>query len=49
MDILVNVTNQKIRVASNLRSLVAGTQEFIRFVFGISGDWNGLTVFAQFI
>lgn len=49
MDILVNVTNQKIRVASNLRSLVAGTQEFVRFVFCLSGDWNGLTVFAQFI
>jgi len=49
MDILVNVANQKLKIAANLKNLVAGTQEFIRFVYNLTGDWDGLTVFAQFI
>ena len=49
MDILVNVANQKLKIATNLKSLVAGTQEFVRFVFNTSGDWDGLATFAQFI
>ena len=49
MDILVNVANQKLKIAANLKSLVKGTQEFIRFVYNLTGDWDGLTVFAQFI
>lgn len=48
MDILVNVASQKLKIATNLKSLVAGTQEFIRFVFNTSSDWDGLTAFAQF-
>lgn len=48
MDILVNVANQKLKIATNLKSLVAGTQEFVRFVFNTSGDWDGLATFAQF-
>nr|DAL41873.1 MAG TPA_asm: collagen alpha 1(VIII) chain protein [Bacteriophage sp.] len=49
MDILVNVVNQKLKIATNLKSLVAGTQEFVRFVFNTSGDWDGLATFAQFM
>lgn len=49
MDILVNVANQKLKIATNLKSLVAGTQEFVRFVFNTSGDWDGLMTFAQFM
>ena len=49
MDILVNVANQKLKIATNLKSLVAGTQEFVRFVFNTSGDWDGLATFAQFM
>lgn len=49
MDILVNVSNQKLKVATNLKSLVSGTQEFIRFVFNLTGDWDGLLTYAQFI
>ena len=49
MDILVNVVNQKLRIATNLKSLVSGTQEFIRFVFNLSNDWDGLTTFVQFV
>lgn len=48
MDILVNVANQKLKIATNLKSLVAGTQEFVRFVFNTSGDWDDLLTFAQF-
>lgn len=49
MDILVNVVNQKLKVATNLRNLIAGSQEFIRFVFSLDSGWDGLRVFAQFI
>lgn len=50
MDIIVNVINQKLRIASNLKYIIAGTQEFIRFVFNFrSDDWDDLMTFAQFI
>ena len=50
MDIRVNVINQELKVATNLRErIAAGTQEFVRFVFSMQDDWDGLTVFAQFI
>lgn len=48
MDILVNVVNQKLKIATNLKNLVAGSQEFVRFVFNLNGDWDNLTTFAQF-
>lgn len=49
MDVLVNVVNQKIKVTTNLKNLVAGTQEFVKFNFSLSDDWDNLLVFAQFI
>ena len=48
MDILVNVANQRLKVATNQKTFVAGTQEFIRFVFELSNDWTNLTTFVQF-
>ena len=48
MDILVNVANQKLKIATNLKSLVAGTQEFVKFTFNLTDDWDGLLTFAQF-
>lgn len=48
MDILVNVINQKLKVATNQKTFVAGTQEFIRFIFDLSDDWIGLLNFVQF-
>lgn len=48
MDVLVNVTNQKIRLVTNVKSFVEGTQNFIRFVFALTDEWDGLTAFAQF-
>lgn len=49
MDILINVVNQKLKIATNLKSLVSGTQNFIRFVFNTSGEWDSLVMFAQFV
>lgn len=48
MDILVNMSNQRLKIKSNLKSIVAGTQEFIRFKFIYGDDWHNLTTFAQF-
>lgn len=51
MDVLVNVVNQKLRLATNIRDFVTGTQEFIYFVFDVSDDWKDIgyeNIFAQF-
>lgn len=48
MDILVSVVNQKLRIATNLKNLVSGSQDFIKFIFDLSSDWDGMTTFAQF-
>lgn len=48
MDILVNVVNQELKIATNLKNYVEGSQEFIRFVFNLSEEWDALTIFAQF-
>lgn len=48
MSILVNVVNQKMYVSSNADGLVAGSQQFVKFKFNLSDEWNGLMVFAQF-
>lgn len=46
MSILVNVVNQKMYVSSNADGLVAGSQQFVKFKFNLSEEWNGLMVFA---
>lgn len=48
MDILVNVVNQKLKIPTNIKNFVAGTQEFIRFTFNLADEWDSLTTFAQF-
>jgi len=48
MDILVGVTNQKLRITTNLKNLIAGSRQFIRFIFELSDEWDGLVTFAQF-
>lgn len=48
MNIQVNVINQKLKIATNIKALVAGTQEFIRFEFIFDEGWDDLKVFAQF-
>lgn len=48
MNIFVNLINQKLKIATNLKTIVDGTQNFIRFSFNLSDEWNGLQTFAQF-
>lgn len=49
MELVVNVNNQKLRLATNLKSLVAGSQQFIKLTFNLSEEWDDLLTFAQFI
>ena len=50
MDVNINVAGQKLKIASNLRNYVDGSQKFIRFVFNFSDSdtWNGMIITAQF-
>jgi len=48
MDILVTVVNQKLKITTNLKRYVAGTQRFVRFIFDLPNEWKELTTFAQF-
>lgn len=48
MDILVNISNQRLKIATNLKAIVAGTQNFVRFVFNLTSEWDNLSTFAQF-
>ncbi len=48
MDITVNIVNQKLKITKNLKTIVDGTQNFVRFVFKLSSEWENLTTFAQF-
>lgn len=49
MEIIINVVNQKLRLATNLTTYVSGSQNFVRFVFNLDESWDGLYPFAQFI
>lgn len=49
MNIQINVINQKLRLATNLKNYVAGSQEFVQFTFNILEEWDDLLPFAQFI
>ena len=48
MTINVDVIGQKLKIVSNTKNLVSGSQNFVRFFFNLDSDWDGLTVFAQF-
>ena len=49
MDVFINVTGQKLKIASNLKDYVDGSQDFIRFVFNFNDDtWSDMLVTAQF-
>lgn len=48
MEILVNVFNQKLKIATNLKTIVEGSQQFVKFIFNLDEAWDGLSVFAQF-
>ena len=49
MEIKINVDKQKMRVETNLKTFVSGTQEFIKFIFMFKDPlWKDLKIFAQF-
>ena len=48
MSIIINVIDQRMRVQSNKDGIVAGSQQFVKFKFNLSQEWDGLMVFAQF-
>lgn len=49
MEIIINVIGQKLRLETNLKTYVAGSQSFVKFIFKLDESWSGLTTFAQFI
>lgn len=49
MEINIQVEGQRLRIESNYKRLVYGTRKFIKFIFDFSDDWDGLTIFAQFV
>ncbi|MDO5346573.1 MAG: hypothetical protein Q4E91_12620 [Lachnospiraceae bacterium] len=49
MEVLVTVIGQKLRIATNCKTFVEGTCNFVKFVFSLSDDWAGLATHAQFI
>ena len=48
MTILVYVINQELRLATPFKTLIDGTQEFIKFKFLLDNAWAEITTFAQF-
>lgn len=44
----VHVNGQHMSMCNQNPEIVSGSRNFIRFIFDLSADWNGLTVFAQF-
>lgn len=48
MDIPIEVFGQRLRMPSNQKIFVSGSSDFVRFIFELSSDWSGMTVFARF-
>lgn len=48
MEVLVNVIGQKLRIATNCKTFVEGSRNFIKYTFLLSDDWAGLVTHAQF-
>lgn len=49
MEVLVSVIGQKLRIATNCKTFVEGTRNFIKFVFSLPDEWASLSMHAQFI
>lgn len=49
MTILINVVNQELRLATSFKSLIGGTQLFIKFKFALDEAWDDVMPFAQFV
>ena len=55
MEIKINVTGQKMKVATNLKTYVSGSQRFVKFTFHFTDDsWsmfstNQLSAYFKYI
>lgn len=49
MTILINVINQELKLATPFKSIVSGTQKFIKFKFALDEIWDNILPFAQFV
>lgn len=47
-EVYINVSGQKLSAAPSCGGFVDGSQRFVRFIFCLGEDWEGLTVAAQF-
>ena len=47
-EVYINVSGQKRSAAPSCGGFVDGSQRFVRFIFYLGEDWEGLTVAAQF-
>lgn len=49
MDVNINVIGQKLKIASNLKNYVEGTQRFVKFIFSFRDNtWDDMLITAQF-
>lgn len=48
MEIEINVVNQRLRVATDLRIYAPWSENFVKFRFNLDSAWDGLLTFAQF-
>jgi len=46
MEIQINVVNQNLKVTTNPRDIVEGSQNFVAFKFTLDESWDGLLPFA---
>ena len=49
MEIVINVINQNLKLTTNSRNIIDGSQQFVAFRFQLDDSWDGLHPFAQFI
>jgi mRNA deadenylase 3'-5' endonuclease subunit Ccr4 len=48
MKISVNVIGQRMKLATNIKCLVSGSKQFIKFIFNMDSNWDNLLTYAQF-
>lgn len=49
MEIKINVDNQKLKVATNLKTYISGTKNFVKITFNFMDKiWGSLKTYAQF-
>lgn len=49
MEVLIRVEGKRIWLDTIPVVLASDSQEFVKFIFEITSDWNGLSTYAQFI